>query len=60
MAGKNTINSAHRLDFGLSRQVENYYASADTVFPVKWSPPEVIERRKFSAKSDVKVATWHE
>jgi Protein tyrosine and serine/threonine kinase len=41
-------------DFGLSRS--DYYSSSSaggSVFPVKWSPPEVIEYEKFSVSSDV-------
>jgi len=42
-------------DLGLSREVKNDYYDATTSssFPVKWSPPEVIERRHFTTKSDV-------
>eukprot|EP00027_Filamoeba_sp_ATCC50430_P007235 CAMPEP_0168546232 /NCGR_PEP_ID=MMETSP0413-20121227/3387_1 /TAXON_ID=136452 /ORGANISM="Filamoeba nolandi, Strain NC-AS-23-1" /LENGTH=619 /DNA_ID=CAMNT_0008576393 /DNA_START=488 /DNA_END=2344 /DNA_ORIENTATION=- len=43
-------------DFGLSRQVEEndaVYSSKEGVFPVKWSPPEVINFRQFTSKSDV-------
>mmetsp|Transcript_13871 Transcript_13871/g.19271 ORF Transcript_13871/g.19271 Transcript_13871/m.19271 type:complete len:540 (-) Transcript_13871:1763-3382(-) len=43
-------------DFGLSRQVEEsdaVYSSKEGVFPIKWSPPEVINYRKFTSKSDV-------
>jgi len=41
-------------DLGLSREVnENIYVSTDTLFPVKWSPPEVIQHREFTVKSDV-------
>jgi Protein tyrosine and serine/threonine kinase len=50
-------------DFGLSRS--NYYQSADTasnsVFPVKWSAPEVMEYEKFSTASDAfsfAVTAW--
>jgi len=40
-------------DFGLSRATNNYYKTTNAVFPVKWSPPEVIEYERFSQKSDV-------
>jgi len=43
-------------DFGLSREVEEndaVYSSKEGVFPVKWSPPEVISFRQFTSKSDV-------
>ena len=45
-------------DFGLSRQMAGaqdsayYYGSGRSV-PVRWSPPEVLQRHKFSEKSDV-------
>jgi len=41
-------------DFGLSRETaSNEYNATDSAFPVKWSSPEVLERRAFSTKSDV-------
>jgi serine/threonine protein kinase len=41
-------------DFGLSRQTENsYYKAESSVFPVKWSAPEVLEFQRFSIQSDV-------
>jgi len=41
-------------DLGLSREVqEDFYDAKNSTFPVKWSPPEVIERRHFTSKSDV-------
>jgi serine/threonine protein kinase len=44
-------------DFGLSRQipadVHSYGGGAG--FPVRWSAPEVLQRRKFSEKSNVWV-----
>jgi len=42
-------------DLGLSRDIVNdvYEATDDSTFPVKWSPPEVIIRRQYTAKSDV-------
>ena len=41
-------------DFGLARDLLNkdYYCGG-TQFPIKWMPPESIEKRKFSIKSDV-------
>jgi len=57
--GRFTVKIA---DLGLSRQVENdVYHASDKSFPVKWSPPEVIEHRQFTTKSDVwsfGVAMW--
>ncbi|XP_076467767.1 tyrosine-protein kinase Btk-like [Babylonia areolata] len=42
-------------DFGLTRYVldDEYQSSAGTKFPVKWSPPEVLQYTRFSSKSDV-------
>jgi serine/threonine protein kinase len=42
-------------DFGLSRQIpsEDYYYGGGAGFPVRWSAPEVLQRRKFSEMSDV-------
>jgi len=41
-------------DLGLSRETaDDYYVATDSAFPVKWSPPEVIEHRTFTTKSDV-------
>jgi len=41
-------------DLGLSREVkDDLYQATDNTFPVKWSPPEVIERRQYTSKSDV-------
>lgn len=46
-------------DFGLSRDVyeTEFYLSlhADTDLPVKWLPPESVERREFTAKSDIVI-----
>jgi hypothetical protein len=43
-------------DFGLSRQTtaasDNYYGE-ETHLPARWSSPEVLQRRKYSEKSDV-------
>lgn len=42
-------------DFGLARFVtdDEYISSEGAQFPIKWSAPEVIDRNKFSTKSDV-------
>mmetsp|Transcript_23883 Transcript_23883/g.33477 ORF Transcript_23883/g.33477 Transcript_23883/m.33477 type:complete len:928 (-) Transcript_23883:126-2909(-) len=41
-------------DFGLARHLAgNYYTSIKSVFPIKWSAPEVLKFEKFSVKSDV-------
>jgi len=42
-------------DFGLSREIEEdaYNASDVSLFPIKWSPPEVIQHRIFSIASDI-------
>ncbi|XP_028815805.1 tyrosine-protein kinase BTK [Denticeps clupeoides] len=42
-------------DFGLSRYVldDEYTSSVGSKFPVRWSPPEVLNYCKFSSKSDV-------
>ncbi|KAF7229730.1 tyrosine-protein kinase Tec [Nothobranchius furzeri] len=42
-------------DFGMTRYVldDQYTSSSGTMFPVKWSPPEVFEYCKYSSKSDV-------
>lgn len=42
-------------DYGMSREAEEteYYQSRGGALPVRWSAPEVLEKRKFSAKSDV-------
>lgn len=33
--------------------IQDYYQSDNTIFPVRWSAPEVLEFQKFSTKSDV-------
>eukprot|EP01117_Protostelium_nocturnum_P008397 TRINITY_DN29_c0_g1_i1.p1 TRINITY_DN29_c0_g1~~TRINITY_DN29_c0_g1_i1.p1 ORF type:complete len:687 (-),score=240.71 TRINITY_DN29_c0_g1_i1:43-2103(-) len=39
-------------DFGLSKESTIYTAKGEQ-FPVKWSPPEVIQRNQYSSHSDV-------
>jgi hypothetical protein len=50
-----TIDARYQIkiaDLGLARQISSsYYEASDHIFPVKWSPPEVILHRKFSTKS---------
>ena len=49
-------------DFGMSRNVEDYYTSSRTgVWPLKWYAPECIYESKFTSKSDVwsfGVCSW--
>uniref|UniRef100_A0A667YF19 TXK tyrosine kinase n=1 Tax=Myripristis murdjan TaxID=586833 RepID=A0A667YF19_9TELE len=42
-------------DFGMTRYVldNQYTSSSGAMFPVKWSPPEVLHYSKYSSKSDV-------
>ncbi|XP_035281671.1 tyrosine-protein kinase TXK isoform X1 [Anguilla rostrata] len=42
-------------DFGMTRYVldNQYTSSTGSMFPVKWSPPEVLHFNKYSSKSDV-------
>ena len=40
-------------DFGLSKTSTLYYAENHDKIPYRWSAPEVIEKGKFSEKSDV-------
>ncbi|XP_038631459.1 tyrosine-protein kinase BTK isoform X2 [Scyliorhinus canicula] len=42
-------------DFGLSRYVldDEYTSSQGSKFPVRWSPPEVLNFARFSSKSDI-------
>jgi hypothetical protein len=44
-------------DFGLSRQApssaNDYYGAEGGGMPIRWSAPEVLQRRKYSDKSDV-------
>ncbi|XP_064636639.1 tyrosine-protein kinase Tec-like isoform X2 [Lineus longissimus] len=48
-------NQVKVADFGLARFVldDQYTSSSGTKFPIKWSPPEVLNYCKFSSKSDV-------
>jgi serine/threonine protein kinase len=39
-------------DFGMSKMSESYYGGDDSLFPVTWASPEVLERQKFSYESD--------
>ena len=42
-------------DFGLARYVidDQYTSNGGAKFPIKWSPPEVLNYTRFSSKSDV-------
>jgi len=40
-------------DFGLSREVEDFYETESGKIPVKWTAPEVFKFNKHSSKSDV-------
>ena len=40
-------------DFGLSRNIDDYYKSENINVPVKWTAPEVFEYGKFTVKCDV-------
>lgn len=42
-------------DFGLARYVidDQYTSNGGAKFPIKWSPPEVLNFTRFSSKSDV-------
>lgn len=40
-------------DFGLSREVEDFYSSSESKLPVKWTAVEVFRFNKHSSKSDV-------
>jgi serine/threonine protein kinase len=39
-------------DFGMSKMSESYYGGNDSLFPIRWASPEVLERHKFSFESD--------
>ena len=39
-------------DYGLTREGQYYYGGKDTV-PIRWMPPEALQRRRWSEKSDV-------
>eukprot|EP00005_Dracoamoeba_jomungandri_P002720 CAMPEP_0174260100 /NCGR_PEP_ID=MMETSP0439-20130205/8839_1 /TAXON_ID=0 /ORGANISM="Stereomyxa ramosa, Strain Chinc5" /LENGTH=882 /DNA_ID=CAMNT_0015344257 /DNA_START=631 /DNA_END=3279 /DNA_ORIENTATION=- len=40
-------------DFGLSREVEDYYEMKDSHIAVRWSSPESLQYKKFTHASDV-------
>jgi len=40
-------------DFGLSREIEDFYESQDGNLPIKWTAPEVFKTSKHTIKSDV-------
>lgn len=40
-------------DFGLSREVIDYYTSSNTIFPRKWTAPEAIRYGKYTILSDI-------
>ena len=41
-------------DFGMARSLNSeYYKTDDTLFPVKWSSPEVLNYGKFSVQSGI-------
>jgi serine/threonine protein kinase len=61
LAARNVLaapgDNKHRIivkigDFGLSRATETY-SSTSKIIPIKWSPPEVIQRGEWSFQSDV-------
>jgi serine/threonine protein kinase len=39
-------------DFGMSKLSDYYYSFSEKPLPIRWSSPEVLERRKFSFESD--------
>lgn len=55
----NVLVGEHRdvkvADFGLARVLDEglYSASEHAQFPIKWTAPEAVSKRKFSTKSDV-------
>ncbi len=40
-------------DFGMSREISEYYVAKGGVVPVKWTAPEALNYKKFSTASDV-------
>ncbi len=41
-------------DFGMSRVLENHYYNVQSnAIPLRWSAPEVMQKRQFSSQSDV-------
>uniref|UniRef100_A0AAY4AK34 Tyrosine-protein kinase n=1 Tax=Denticeps clupeoides TaxID=299321 RepID=A0AAY4AK34_9TELE len=59
LAARNCLVSEQNVvkvsDFGMTRYVldDQYISSTGSMFPVKWSPPEVVLFSKYSSKSDV-------
>lgn len=40
-------------DFGMARVAESYPVPADTPLPVKWCAVEVLQRQRYTTKSDI-------
>ncbi len=40
-------------DFGLSRHIEIYQCSTNSILPIRWLSPEAMNEGLYSAKSDV-------
>lgn len=59
LAARNCLVGAENVvkvaDFGLARYVidDQYTSNGGAKFPIKWSPPEVLNFTRFSSKSDV-------
>lgn len=53
ISSENGIFHVKVSDFGLSRNVDNYYTSEASQFAVKWAAPEVLRHQKYTNKSDV-------
>lgn len=59
LAARNCLVGAENIvkvaDFGLARYVidDQYTSNGGAKFPIKWSPPEVLNFTRFSSKSDV-------